>query len=131
MKPIALYFDEVVDKGGYGQTKSAEKILHNLKLIGKYWLDTYKDILQKEKMDTIFAPTGRFLSIITASASRTSTNMTTLDLLHNTGEIRRVTSLLNANHDQVLAVCKQIEYDKDYNKFILLEGELPSVFKSK
>jgi hypothetical protein len=124
-QPIQLYFDKVSNGGRHGQTFSGEKILFNLKAIGGGWFDAYTDMLVKENKATIFVPTGRFLSAITASLDLNEKNMNTFDLLDNLQMAKHFAAQSLGNNDIFLGAWKLIEYKKDYNKFILVEGEIP------
>jgi len=122
---IKLYFDEVSHQGKHGQTKNADKVLYNLKLIGNNWFEAYTDMLSSENKATIFVPTGRFLSLISASLDQSEANMVTMDLLNHEEGAKMMSKRSYGNDELFMAAWNLIEYDKDFDKFELIAGDLP------
>ena len=125
--PIKLYFDKVT-KGIHGQTTNGENILYNLKLISEEWFQKYTDMLLEENQATIFIPTGRYISIITASLDQNGKFMTTFDLMDNEEFAKYQASLSEGNEELFMAIFYKIRetYKADYSKFVLIEGECPN-----
>lgn len=82
-QPIHLYFDHVDPNGSRGVTKNGEKILYNLKQINEDYFNQYTDVLTTHNKATIFVPTGRFMSDISASLDDNEKMMATFDLQNN------------------------------------------------
>ena len=124
-KPIKLYLDEFFNDGANGQTINGEKMLYNLKALGDGWFDAYTTILSEHNVSTIFAPAGRFLTISTGSLDNNACSMHVLDLLNNEDMAKHFAKDSLGNDDLFMAAWKLIEYEKDYNKFILVQGDVP------
>src|SRR5690348_17267269 len=122
---IKLYFDKVSHNGKHGQTISGEKILYNLNQIGENWFEAYTNILSEQNHATIFVPTGRFLSAITASLDLNKKSMNTFDLLNDIKLAQHFAAQSKGNDDIFMGAWKLINYERDYDKFILVEGDSP------
>lgn len=122
---ISLFFDTVSLEGTFGRTSDGDKILYNLNLIDKKIYEEYMSMLFKTGKATVFIPTGRFLSIITASLDERVKSMATIDLL-NDEDMARMTASLTKGHDKLfMSVFWSVKknYQRDYYKFILVEDE--------
>lgn len=126
MAAIKLYFDTVSHGGLHGQTQNGEHILYNLKLIGHNWFDAYTDMLVEHNKATIFVPTGRFLSAITASLDENKKSMNTFDLKNNMKIVKHFAAQSMGNDDIFMAAWRLIKYQKDFDKFKLVEGIIPA-----
>ena len=120
---IKLLFDKVSHGGLHGQTQNGEKILYNLKQVGQRWFDLYTDMLVSENKATMYFPTGRFLSIITASLDENKKYMMTFDLMNNPEGAKKYAEGADNDKDIFMAAFNLIKYEEDYYKFILTEGE--------
>ncbi len=124
--PTKLYFDKVSNEGRHGQTSNGEKILFNLKLISEEWFQKYTDTLVQQNNATIFLPTGRFISVITASFDVNEKSMMTFDLMNNEKGAKYFAEQSEGNDELFMNAFRQIKYKEDYNKFILVEGDVPN-----
>lgn len=124
---INLYFDRVSHEGSHGQTKNGEKILYNLKQISEEYFNKYADMLSDKNKATIFCPTGRFISVITASLDENEKFMVTFDLHDSEPFARYNAHQSEGNSELFMAVFYKIRetYRQDFSKFILVEGEIP------
>lgn len=125
---INLYFD-VVTNNVHGQTTNGDKILYNLKQIGEKYFQHFTDKLSDGNKATIFAPTGRFLSIITASFDDKAAFMVTLDLMDNENFAKQQAALSEGNEELFMAAFYKIRQDLNAltaPQFILVEGQIPA-----
>ena len=125
-EPIKLYLDEVLNGRANGQTLIGDKILYNLKAMGDGWFDAYTTMLSEYNVATIFAPAGRYLTISTGSLDNNACSMHILDLMNDEKIATHFASQSLGNDEIFMAAWKLIDYKKDYDKFILVEGDTPS-----
>jgi len=126
MEPIKLYLDEVFNGGANGQTLTGDKMLFNLKQMGDGWFDAYSTMLSEHNVATIFAPAGRFLTISTGSLEDNACSMHIFDFMENEVVAQHFANESFGNEDIFMAAWRLIEYKKDYDKFILVAGEIPA-----
>jgi hypothetical protein len=125
-EPIKLYFDKVDPSSTHGFTTNGEKILYNLKLINEERFQAYTDMLVNENKATMFVPTGRFLTIISASIDTNEKYMRTYDLFDN-AELAEKESLQYGEHQEIFMAAFWVireTYKKDNNEYILVAEEL-------
>lgn len=129
-RSIKLYFDKVSQKGRHGQTQVGEKILYNLNKIDPEKCVEFTDILMDIKMGDVsaFLPTGRFITIVTASMNVREKTMLTFDLMDNEMGAKEFFKE-DPNYDTLMGVFYLIrkQYKKEYDKFILVEGDSPNM----
>lgn len=125
-EPIKLYFDEVVSEGKCGQTLNGEKVLYNLNLIDSSYCEQFTRMLLDEPGATLFLPCGRFIAVMTATLDKDAKGfMSVLDLNNNKEGAIHFAKKSPENYVEFMKAFAKIEYEKDYNKFILVEGEIP------
>lgn len=124
---IKLYYDKVSPNGEHAQTQNGEKILYNLKQISEDFFAQYTDMLTRENMATIFLPTGKYISIITASLDVNGKFMVTMDLHDSEPFAKYQADQSEGNSEVFMKVFYQIRNNStDHDKFILVEGQIPA-----
>lgn len=125
-EPIKLYFD-TISAGSHAQTISGDKILYNLNLIDPDFCEQFTRMLIDQAGATLFLPCGRFVAVMTATLEIENRGgfMSVFDLKNNTEAAISFAKQTPESYVEFMKAFKKIDYDKDYNKFTLVEGEIP------
>lgn len=127
-EPIKIYFDKVTNGGKHGQTFNGEKILYNLNLIDSEYCEQFTIMLMDEARATLFLPCGRFIAVMTATFEKENRGgfMSVFDLNNSKEGAIHFAKQNPESYVEFMKAFSKIEYEKDYNKFILVEGEIPA-----
>jgi hypothetical protein len=121
-----LYFDKV-NPQGYAETFDGDKILYNISKIAPDKYDEFSGyIFGEDGNGSAFLPAGRFITITTVSMDIRSMVMKVYDF-KNEERFPKMMFSGDENLETIMGVFDLVRpnYNTDYDKFILVEGEIP------
>ena len=123
---VKLYFDKL-SAGPHAETFSGDKILYNLNLIDPDYCEQFTRMLIDQEGATLFLPCGRFIAVMTATLELSNRGgfMSVFDLKNSKEGAIHFAKQTPESYVEFMKAFDKINYDKDYDKFMLVEGEIP------